>query len=133
MNGASNFACRNVRAALGLERAGAAVLLARKVDHRAVLRQAAFMHVLDHRERVEGAAEQAVELRRDDHVTFVELGEQRAAGATPNDTSKSVNGIVPFTDLSLRSFYLLARPRTPETVRNKVLSKAATGPMKDGV
>ena len=40
---------------------------------------------------------------------------------------------VPFTDLSLRSLYLLARPRTPETVRNKVLSKAATGPMKDGV
>ena len=47
--------------------------------------------------------------------------------------SKSVNGIVPFTDLSLRSLYLLARPHTPETVRNKVLSKAAPGPMKDGV
>jgi hypothetical protein len=46
---------------------------------------------------------------------------------------KSVNGIVPFTDLSLRSFYLLARPRTPEAVRNKVLSKAPTGPMKHGV
>jgi Adenylate and Guanylate cyclase catalytic domain len=40
---------------------------------------------------------------------------------------------IPFTDLSLRSLYLLARPRTPETVRNKVLSKAATGPMKHGV
>src|SRR5580693_1108039 len=41
MNGARDFACRNVRAALGLERAGLAVLLARKVDHRAVLRQPA--------------------------------------------------------------------------------------------
>jgi hypothetical protein len=58
-------------------------MLARKVDHRAVFRQAPLAHVLDHRERVEGAAEQAVELRRDDHVTFVELGEQRASGATP--------------------------------------------------
>ena len=55
-------------------------MLARKVDHRAVFRQAPLAHVLDHRE---GAAEQAVELRRDDHVTFVELGEQRASGATP--------------------------------------------------
>src|SRR5271155_119050 len=35
MNGAGDFACRNVRAALGFERAGLAVLLARKVDHRA--------------------------------------------------------------------------------------------------
>src|SRR5579863_3827062 len=39
MNGARDFACRNVRTALGLERAGLAVLLARKVDHRAVLGQ----------------------------------------------------------------------------------------------
>ena len=39
MNRARDFACRNVQAALGLERAGLAVLLARKVDHRAVLRQ----------------------------------------------------------------------------------------------
>ena len=37
------------------------------------------------------------------------------------------------TDLLLRSLYLLARPRAPETERNKVLSKAATGPMKHGV
>ena len=28
---------------------------------------------------------------------------------------KSVKGIIPFTDLSLRSLYLLARPRTHET------------------
>ena len=41
MNGARDLACRNVRAALRLERAGLAVLLARKVDHRAVLRQPA--------------------------------------------------------------------------------------------
>ncbi len=41
--------------------------------------------------------------------------------------SKSINGIVPFTDLSLRSLNLLATPRTPETVRNKVLSKAGNG------
>src|SRR5271156_3622311 len=39
MNRARDFARRNVRAALGLERAGLAVTLARKVDHRAVLRQ----------------------------------------------------------------------------------------------
>jgi hypothetical protein len=39
MNGARDFACRNVRAALGLERAGLAVMLAREVNHRAVLRQ----------------------------------------------------------------------------------------------
>ena len=39
MNGASNFACRNVWPALGLERAGLAVMLARKVNHRAVFRQ----------------------------------------------------------------------------------------------
>src|SRR5208283_3530540 len=39
MNGAGDLACRNVRAALGFERAGLAVMLARKVDHRAVLRQ----------------------------------------------------------------------------------------------
>src|SRR5277367_4242560 len=39
MNRARDFARRNVRAALGLERAGRAVMLARKVDHRAVLRQ----------------------------------------------------------------------------------------------
>src|SRR5580704_7774171 len=39
MNRARDFARRNVRTALGLERAGLAVLLARKVDHRAVLRQ----------------------------------------------------------------------------------------------
>src|SRR5271155_6153574 len=39
MNGARDFACSNVRAALGLERAGLAVLLACKVDHRPVLRQ----------------------------------------------------------------------------------------------
>ena len=39
MNGACDFARRNVRAALGLERAGLAVMLARKVDHCAVFRQ----------------------------------------------------------------------------------------------
>src|SRR5580704_1655581 len=39
MNRARDFARRNVRTALGLERAGLAVLLARKVDHRAVLGQ----------------------------------------------------------------------------------------------
>jgi hypothetical protein len=39
MNGARDFARRKVRTALGLERAGLAVMLARKVDHRAVLRQ----------------------------------------------------------------------------------------------
>src|SRR5271167_4334596 len=39
MNRARDFARRNVQAALGLERAGLAVMLARKVDHRAVLRQ----------------------------------------------------------------------------------------------
>src|SRR5271169_3581070 len=39
MNRARDFARRNVRAALGLERAGLAVTLARKVDHRAVLGQ----------------------------------------------------------------------------------------------
>ena len=39
MNGARDFACRNVRAALGLERAGLAVMLACEVDHRAVLRE----------------------------------------------------------------------------------------------
>jgi hypothetical protein len=45
---------------------------------------------------------------------------------------KSVNGIVPFTDLSLRWLYLLTRPRTPETSGTKVLNKAATGSMKHG-
>ena len=39
MNGARDFACRNVRTALGLERTRLAVMLARKVDHRAVLGQ----------------------------------------------------------------------------------------------
>src|SRR5277367_6979613 len=39
MNRARDFARRNVRAAPGLERAGLAVTLARKVDHRAVLGQ----------------------------------------------------------------------------------------------
>ena len=39
MNGARDLACRNVRAAPGLERAGLAVMLAREVDHRAALRQ----------------------------------------------------------------------------------------------
>ena len=34
MNGARDFACRNVRAALGPERTGLAVMLARKVDPR---------------------------------------------------------------------------------------------------
>jgi hypothetical protein len=36
MNGARDFACRNVRAALGLERAGLAVALAHEVDQRVV-------------------------------------------------------------------------------------------------
>jgi hypothetical protein len=45
---------------------------------------------------------------------------------------KSVKRIILFTDLSLRSLYLLARPRTPETSRTKVLNKAATGSMKHG-
>ena len=40
MNGARDFACRIVRAALGLKRAGLAVALAGEVNHRAVLRQA---------------------------------------------------------------------------------------------
>ena len=44
---------------------------------------------------------------------------------------KSVKGIIPFTDLSLRSLYLLARPRTPRNIGTKVLNKAATGSMKD--
>ena len=39
MNRARDFACRNVRTALGLERTALAIMLARKVDHRAVLRQ----------------------------------------------------------------------------------------------
>ncbi len=39
MNRARDFARRHVRAALGLECAGVAVLLAREVDYRAVLRQ----------------------------------------------------------------------------------------------
>src|SRR5271156_6673385 len=39
MNRARDFARRNVWAALGLERAGLAVTLSRKVDHRPVLRQ----------------------------------------------------------------------------------------------
>jgi hypothetical protein len=39
MNGAGDFVCGHVRAALGLERAGLTVALAREVDHRAVLRQ----------------------------------------------------------------------------------------------
>src|SRR5271169_1910245 len=39
VNGARDFACRNIRTALGLERAGLAVMLARKVDHRPVLGQ----------------------------------------------------------------------------------------------
>ena len=34
MNGACDFACRNVQAALGLERADLAVMLAHEVDHR---------------------------------------------------------------------------------------------------
>jgi len=40
MNGARDFARRNVRAAFWLKRAGLAVLLASEVDHRVFLRQA---------------------------------------------------------------------------------------------
>src|ERR1700722_19158550 len=40
MNGAGDFACRNVRAALGLERAGVAVVLSGAIADRAVLRDA---------------------------------------------------------------------------------------------
>src|SRR6202042_1825751 len=40
MNGASDFACRNVWAALGLERAGVAVVLSGAIADRAVLRDA---------------------------------------------------------------------------------------------
>src|SRR5450432_795503 len=40
MNGASDFACRNVWAALGLERAGLAVALSGAIADRAVLRDA---------------------------------------------------------------------------------------------
>ena len=42
-------------------------------------RDAALAQVLDHRERVERRAEQAVELRRDHDVALRELGEQLAA------------------------------------------------------
>ena len=45
---------------------------------------------------------------------------------------KSVNGNIPFTDLSSRSLYLLARLRTPETSGIKGLNKAATGSTKHG-
>ena len=40
---------------------------------------------------------------------------------------KSVKGIIPFTDLSLRSLYLLVRPRTHETSGTKVLNRRRRG------
>jgi hypothetical protein len=44
-------------------------------------------------------------------ITLSVVSRRFLAPANAYDTSKSVNGIVPFTDLSLRSLYLLARPR----------------------